>query len=406
MKTEIDRVSMSSDESTASNTTTIVTHCDTFHCDEVTACAMIKYLYMNESHHINFVRTRNQTEIDEYSDQGAYIVDVGGIYNTDLKRFDHHQKKCVDTYNDKWEIPLSSCGLIYKHIGHKIIAKRATELNLKFTEDEIYTIKDRFYSSFVASIDAGDNGVPYIKSEYDTNVVCNYRSLVTLPRVISEMNYKQVFKHSVQLERFKAAVNVAMAVFDTFITNAVRRADEYRTEYAEFKTIYEEQKDGEIMVIKKSFNTRKLLADIDPTQIVKLIVAPRGSSGWQIWTINKPGKQFEQIVQILPKDKVLTYLNNAGMTDDFVFVHEKRFIAGFKTKEAALVVAEASLKAWKDDDADVDNADNADVDNADNTDDANDSSSLSPRLRWLNTETVVSFTLGALLSYGLAHLVK
>ena len=63
----------------------IGTHNGTFHCDEVLACFMLKQL--PEYKHADVVRTRNPEELSKCD----VVVDVGGIYDADTHRYDHHQ---------------------------------------------------------------------------------------------------------------------------------------------------------------------------------------------------------------------------------------------------------------------------------------------------------------------------
>ena len=46
------------------------------------------------------------------------LVDVGGVYDVATKRFDHHQRSFVDTFDDKHEIRLSSAGARVSSILH------------------------------------------------------------------------------------------------------------------------------------------------------------------------------------------------------------------------------------------------------------------------------------------------
>ena len=62
----------------------IGTHCDAFHCDEVTACTML--MYTNKYTEPIIVRTRDQSVLDTLD----IIVDVGGEYTAEKLRFDHH----------------------------------------------------------------------------------------------------------------------------------------------------------------------------------------------------------------------------------------------------------------------------------------------------------------------------
>ena len=42
------------------------------------------------------------------------MVDVGGVYDENLKRFDHHQRGFEEVFGHGFQTKLSSAGLIYK----------------------------------------------------------------------------------------------------------------------------------------------------------------------------------------------------------------------------------------------------------------------------------------------------
>ena len=64
---------------------TIGTHDGTFHCDEALACVLLKFL--PEFADATIVRTRDEEKLSACD----VVVDVGGLYDPDTRRFDHHQ---------------------------------------------------------------------------------------------------------------------------------------------------------------------------------------------------------------------------------------------------------------------------------------------------------------------------
>lgn len=64
----------------------IGTHNGTFHCDEALACFMLKQL--PEYKYADIIRTRNPDELAKCD----IVVDVGGVYDADKHRYDHHQR--------------------------------------------------------------------------------------------------------------------------------------------------------------------------------------------------------------------------------------------------------------------------------------------------------------------------
>ena len=67
----------------------IGTHNGTFHCDEALACFMLKQL--PEYKHADIIRTRNPEELSDCD----IVVDVGGVYDAERHRYDHHQRYAI-----------------------------------------------------------------------------------------------------------------------------------------------------------------------------------------------------------------------------------------------------------------------------------------------------------------------
>ncbi len=106
------------------------THDGTFHADEVTACALLEYFNLID--HDKIYRTRSNKLLASCE----YVCDVGGIYDPNLKRFDHHQ---VDYVGD-----LSSAGMVLDFL------KKQNVISLKEF--------DFFNNSLIRGVDAHDNG--------------------------------------------------------------------------------------------------------------------------------------------------------------------------------------------------------------------------------------------------------
>lgn len=122
------------------------THNGTFHADEVTACALLWLFDLIDPDQI--VRTRESEALSKCE----YVCDVGGIYDPELKLFDHHQVE--------YDGPLSSAGMILLFLkdSQKITEREYNILNL----------------SLISGVDAHDNGKdPQIPG------VCTYSNVVS-----------------------------------------------------------------------------------------------------------------------------------------------------------------------------------------------------------------------------------
>ena len=111
------------------------------------------------------------------------MVDVGGEYNPEFMRFDHHQRTFdrslhhLDT-SKRSSIKLSSAGLVYHHFGREIIA------NILGSGDQTTEkVFDKIYDNFIIEIDAIDNGV----SQYE-DVTPKYSISTNLSSRVSNLN--------------------------------------------------------------------------------------------------------------------------------------------------------------------------------------------------------------------------
>lgn len=127
----------------------IGTHNGTFHCDEVTACVLLKTLDKWKDSAI--IRTRE----DNLLQQCDIVIDNGHIFDPEKNRFDHHQRDFEITWSEKHtKTKLSSAGLIFKHFGREVL-----EQAFKVDPQDSEYLQNELYELIFESIDANDNGV-------------------------------------------------------------------------------------------------------------------------------------------------------------------------------------------------------------------------------------------------------
>lgn len=119
----------------------IVTHSGSFQTDEVFAVATLQLLFGD----LPVLRTREEAEMQNQED---FVVDVGGVYDPEKNRFDHHQREGVGVREGG--VPYSSFGLVWKKYGDKLCGSRE--------------VSERIDSRLVRFIDAIDTGVDVVRS--------------------------------------------------------------------------------------------------------------------------------------------------------------------------------------------------------------------------------------------------
>jgi len=128
---------------------TIGTHNGHFHADEALAVYMLRRLPTYQS--APLIRTRDPKILETCHT----VVDVGGEYNDETKRYDHHQRTFDTTFPNR-PTKLSSAGLVYMHFGKAIIAQH---LGVLEDAEEVDVIWRKIYENFIEALDAHDNGI-------------------------------------------------------------------------------------------------------------------------------------------------------------------------------------------------------------------------------------------------------
>jgi uncharacterized UPF0160 family protein len=312
----------------------IVTHSQTFHADEVCAVSLLSLLFPRST--IDLTRTRDAETIGN-AKTGTFVLDVGGVYDPETLRFDHHQSSFNDKYAEEFFFPMSSCGLIWKHYGENILSEVYKAQGN--TEGLAYTA----YKYFFAGIDANDNGVAFLADPNKTET--NYKQPLSLSFCLSQLNLSGESRRTVAQDvAFMRATAVATDVIDGYLRTLVDRENAYEADLDmlddAFGEVYYGNDDPSIMIIPRaSDNVRRYLRTFDAGQIIKFIIAPRGDTEWQIWTVNYHHKPFDTYVKIQREE---------DMPEGSVkFVHKNRFIAVTHSQQAAVELAQRSMQNYR-----------------------------------------------------------
>lgn len=132
----------------------IGTHNGHFHADEALAVYLLRLLpQYRES---TLIRTREP----ELLKTCTVVVDVGGVHEHGIFRYDHHQRE-FNTFFPGKQTKLSSAGLVWMHQGKAIISE-VTGLEEGSQDAEL--LYQKLYDDFIEAFDANDNGI----SVYDS----------------------------------------------------------------------------------------------------------------------------------------------------------------------------------------------------------------------------------------------
>lgn len=319
---------------------TIGTHSGTFHCDEVLACCMLKQL--PEYGDAEIIRTRDENVLKTCD----IVVDVGGKYEPASHRYDHHQRSFSGTMNSlagtKWEIKLSSAGLIYLHFGKDILSQLMKVNKDDSTVDLIYA---KVYENLVQEIDAIDNGVDQFEGEPRYSISTNISSRV------GALNPKWNAKNPDPEAGFAKAMKM---VEEEFLETVSYFKDVWLPARTIVQTAIEKRLEvdssGEIISIEGGCPWKDHLFTLEEKLSIdvpiKYVLFSDQNGKWRVQCVPVSLKSFENRLSLLEewrgvRDEELTKLSGIP---GCVFVHATGFIGGNETKEGVLEMARVTLR--------------------------------------------------------------
>ena len=289
---------------------TIVTHSGGFHADDVFAVAAFQLLLGKDS--IKVIRTRDDVVIA----QGDYVVDVGGEYNHENKRYDHHQLGAPVRENG---IPYAGFGLMWKHYGEEICGSAEVATYIEETVCQ--------------PIDAGDNGVTlYDLKEMKVKPfeLYNVISLYTPPWGSNESKDEQ----------FVQAVDWARTVLERMILKGTAAEEQHKL----IKQVYEKTEDKQML----EFDVPIAMTSVIQYPEVTILVMPddpKLNDNWVAVCVRKDYDTFDSRVSFPREWAGLRNddLANVSGLNDSIFCHKARFLFVAGSKESAIKAAKMAM---------------------------------------------------------------
>ncbi|XP_052866684.1 MYG1 exonuclease [Anopheles cruzii] len=332
----------------------IGTHDGIFHCDEVLACYMLQQLPQYSTAQI--VRTRDQKLLDTCD----IVVDVGSVYDHEHHRYDHHQASFGDTLNSlrpevgsRWNIRLSSAGLVYTHFGEEVLRLLLQKkLDQEPNAECLRAVYLKVYDGFISEIDAIDNGVPMFEGgEPKYNITTNLSSRMH--------NFNPTWNEPSpppeSLERFEQAKAYVGREFEDKVLYYAKSwwpaRDLVSRALADRLTVHES---GAILELEQFCPWKEHLYLLEKEQNLvgkaKYVLYFNKEHDWRIICVpNQPSsfvcRKFLKKSWRGVRDEELEKVSGIAGAK---FCHQTGFIGGNTTREGALRMAVASLQAPED----------------------------------------------------------
>lgn len=293
------------------------------------------------------------------------VIDVGGSYDHEKLRYDHHQRgffETVDGVNETFrdggnpavtgpenatgafKTKLSAAGLVYKHYGKELLTVMYPEL----TSDEaaMAWVYNKMYKDFMEGLDANDNGIE-IADEV------RYKEATSLPVRVSRLNarWNALPGGPTEDERFFEASALCGKEFSDaldYIVNCELPARKVVEEALLARSSVHES--GEVICFKSGGCPWKThlyelerVHSVEP--LVKFVLYQDGSGMWRVQAVTAEGTAFTNRLGLLELWRGLrdAELCAASGIEGSKFVHNSGFIGGNDTFEGALAMATQTL---------------------------------------------------------------
>lgn len=283
----------------------IATHNGKFHADDVFGVALLKQLFPDAQ----IVRSRDP----EVLDAADLVLDVGGVYDVEKKRFDHHQ---LSSGARQSGILYSAFGLLWQEYGKEFCGN-----------DDVWHKMD---SRLVTVIDAVDNGQD----------LYNLNDFGTRPIDISE--YLGLFNPIGEEEDFDQQFEVAVALATTVLQRMKAKYLNVIEAEQRFLDAYARTSDKRFVVLDK-YIPHASIASKQPDLLYT--VYPGATGNWTIQAVRPEHSQFGNRKDL---PKAWRGLNGSELAEvtgvhDAVFCHKAAFIAAAETQQGALKMVELAL---------------------------------------------------------------
>jgi uncharacterized UPF0160 family protein len=293
---------------------TLVTHNDSFHSDDIFACATLSLVLEKKNQKFKVFRTRDE----EIIKNGDYVFDVGGIYDPEINRFDHHQKGGAGKRENG--IEYSSFGLVWKKFGKELCN----------TEEVIQIIDNRL----VAPIDAFDNGFDLVENKHTISPYFVQHFFLAMRPALREEKVSNS-------EMFLKSVKIAKEILLREITHT----EDAVISEQNIISIYKKTEDKRLLVLDEHFHDESILSKLKEPLFV---IYPRTSDNlWGIRAVRENTKSF--------KNRKDFPRNWAGLRDeelqtvtgvkDAIFCHKGLFLTVAKSLEGAIKLAQIALES-------------------------------------------------------------
>lgn len=300
----------------------LITHDRVAHADDTLAAAILRIAFGQ----VTVQRTRDPVILwKEAGAPGTFLLDVGGRYDPEQRLFDHHQPAGAGFRNPELqEWPYATAGLVWKHYGAMAVRK----LHPKLDEAGVNEIVQHIDDTVLKYVDAVDCGVRLRNSG------------PSLSAIIASFNTTWYEPES---DVFPLVMDLAQVLLTNFIkrhAGKVYARDKVRQARTEL--------DGRVLVLDACIPWVTVVAEEMPDVLFVVYPVSDAQNAIAQWQLRVASQQPDMSNRITLPDswgglerQALAQVCGEG---DALFCHRSRHLAGARSYEGALNMAEVAIR--------------------------------------------------------------
>lgn len=308
----------------------IATHSGKFHADDVWAAAVLNLMFPGSE----LLRTRDPAVIA----RADFAVDVGGVWDPENGRFDHHQKGFQGARASG--VVYASAGLVWKEYGPRCVALVAEQAGHALSPTQAAEIAHAIDADLVQYLDMSDTGAA-------RNAPGSYG----LSAIISGFNPGWLDEQAagsaaaadaLRMTRFRRAMEIATDILRNGVlyrVGALLAAQQVRQS--------RRLDDGRLLFLENSALPWASIVRNEMPQVLFVISHSVAEQRYMLHTVPSAAESFEARKDLPRSWAGLQGEELAAVTgvSDAVFCHNNLFIAACKSWDGVLDMARQALDA-------------------------------------------------------------
>ena len=328
---------MTTTTTTANPTPTIAPHSGSFHADDVFGVGILMGVFPSHT----LVRTRKQ----ELIDAADFAVDVGGSWDTATGRFDHHQRgfdgaRPAQQVEDGQTVPgvgYASAGLVWTAFGSAYVQAWANTQGHTLVEQAVAEVVRSIDHSLVQYLDIVDTG----KGDVSPGIF-GLASLIAQLNThwLEEQGLDASTKAQLQETRFREAITITRKFLDHAISKKVAQIRAMDIVRSAPRLL-----GGRVLHLAEGGMPWTHVVLHEMPEVVFVICPDSDGDQYQIKTVPVEAGSFTAKLDLPRSWAGLRDQELAAVTGvaDSVFCHLNVFIAGARSFEGAVKLAELAL---------------------------------------------------------------